>query len=470
MVKFDKEVGWELLCPARGLAVTAQVENLDSYSPDIVIVGAGGCGLVAALAAARKGARVLVLEKTDKPGGGTVFSSRSIRAAGTKLQRAKGIEDDGAAYARDILDRNRALSDAGLTQRLAQGSGELVDWLADAAQIDFDVGTRLFGHSRRRSHTWKGDLTIVDFLVQAVGRQKNIRILFSMPVLCLATDEHGAVTGVETPSGVIEGRKVILATGGFGASPEFLARYIPKAVDIPFPGHFGSTGDGLGMGMAVGAATENLGAFQPFPTYIAPFACEVSPDVAVLGGILVDQRGRRFVNESQFPGGLGAKMLELPGKHAYEIFDERIFELNRVGLDHVATTGALEKAESAGALAQKLGLDPEGLEGTVREYNHAVATGKDAFGRILQSPLQPPFYGVKVWVALYHTQGGLKVNTDAQVLRPDGTVILNLYAGGGAASGISGPGPEGYLPGNGLLASLGLGKIAGEHAARSIGP
>jgi len=242
----------------------------------------------------------------------------------------------------------RMLSDAGLTQRLAQGSGELVDWLADAAQIDFDVGTRLFGHSRRRSHTWKGDLTIVDFLVQAVGGQKNIRILFSMPVLCLATDEHGAVTGVETPSGVIEGRKVILATGGFGASPEFLARYIPKAVDIPFPGHFGSTGDGLGMGMAVGAATENLGAFQPFPTYIAPFACEVSPDVAVLGGILVDQRGRRFVNESQFPGGLGAKMLELPGKHAYEIFDERIFELNRVGLDHVATTGALEKAESAG--------------------------------------------------------------------------------------------------------------------------
>jgi fumarate reductase flavoprotein subunit len=83
--------------------------------------------------------------------------------------------------------------------------------------------------------------------------------------------------------------------------------------------------------------------------------------------------------------------------------------------------------------------------------------------------MSPPFYGVKVWVALYHTQGGLKVNTHAQVLRADGTVIPNLYAGGGVATGVSGSGPEGYLPGNGLLAALGLGRIAGEHAAESGG-
>jgi len=445
------------------------MENFGPGSSGIIVAGAGGCGLVAALAAAQKGARVLVLEKTDKPGGGTVFSSRSIRAAGTKFQRAKGIEDDPTTYAQEILIRNRGQSDVMLTQRLTQVSGELVEWLADIAGIEFEVGPRLFGHGRCRSHTWKDDRTIIDYLVGAVERQKNIRILFSTPALSLKVDEGGAVTGVVTRGGVIYGRKVILASGGFAASRELLARYIPKAVGIPFPGHFGSTGDGLRIGMAVGAATENLGAFQPFPTYIAPFDCEVRPDVAVLGGILVDQQGKRFIDESQFPGGIGAKMLELPGKQAYEVFDEQIYQSNRTGLAHVAATGMLEKGESGGELARKLGIDPEGLEGTIRNYNSAVAGGQDAFGRILKAPMSLPFYGVKVWVALYHTQGGLKVNTHAQVLRPDGTVIPNLYAGGGVATGVSGSGPEGYLPGNGLLASLGLGRIAGEHAAESEG-
>jgi fumarate reductase flavoprotein subunit len=115
-----------------------------------------------------------------------------------------------------------------------------------------------------------------------------------------------------------------------------------------------------------------------------------------------------------------------------------------------------------------LGIDAAGLKQTIEEYNAAVGGGKDAFGRALPQPLNAPFYGIKVTVALYHTQGGLKVNPDGQVLRPDGSIIPNLYAGGGVASGISGKGLEGYLPGNGLLASLGLGMRAGEHSAASL--
>ena len=188
---------------------------------------------------------------------------------------------------------------------------------------------------------------------------------------------------------------------------------------------------------------------------------------------MVDLGGKRFVDETKYPGGLGTKMLDLPGKQAYEIFDERIYQLhsNISGLRNLASlfdSGILKKAQTAEELAGRLGIDADGLKQTIQDYNSAASGGKDAFGRTLPVPFSAPLYGIKVTVALYHTQGGLKVSPDGQVLRPDGSVIPNLYAGGGAAVGVSGKGLEGYLPGNGLLASLGLGMRAGEHAAESL--
>jgi fumarate reductase flavoprotein subunit len=449
------------------------MQNLDSVVSDIIVVGAGGCGLMAALVAAKKGARVLLLEKTDKPGGGTAFSSRGIRAAGSRCQREAEIEDSPELYAEDILRRNNHESDAALTRRLTEMSGRVADFLADVAGIEFQIGEFPFGHSAERSHSWKAEKNITDFLFEAVEHERNIQVCFSTPVLSLSQEASGAVTGVVTDEKVLTGRKVILASGGFGASRELLSQYIPKAVDIPFPGHFGSTGDGIKMGLAVGAATESMGAFQPYPAYIGPGKRAVSPEVALSGGIMVDLGGKRFVDETKYPGGLGTKMLDLPGKQAYEIFDERIYQLhsNMSGPRNLASlfdSGILKKAQTAEELAGRLAIDAGGLKQTIQDYNSAAGGGKDAFGRALPEPFNAPFYGIKVTVALYHTQGGLKVSPDGQVLRPDGSVIPNLYAGGGVAVGVSGTGLEGYLPGNGLLASLGLGMRAGEHAAESL--
>ena len=167
-------------------------------------------------------------------------------------------------------------------------------------------------------------------------------------------------------------------------------------------------------------------------------------------------------------------MLELPGKQAYEICDERIYQLHRnaPGLRNLSglfDAGLLLKADTPEELAGRLAIDAEGLKQTIQEYNDSAASGgNDAFGRTLPQPFQGPFYGIKVTVALYHTQGGLKVTPDGQVLRADGSIIPNLYAGGGVAVGVSGKGLEGYLPGNGLLASLGLGMRAAEHAAAAL--
>jgi fumarate reductase flavoprotein subunit len=217
-----------------------------------------------------------------------------------------------------------------------------------------------------------------------------------------------------------------------------------------------------------------MGAFQPYPAYIGPEKRAVPAEVALSGGIMVNAAGTRFVDETRYPGGLGMKMLDLPRKQAYEIFDERIFLLHRDApglrsLERLFEAGLLPKAETPAELAGKLGINAEGLEQTIRECNALAARGEeDVFGRVLPRPLEGPYYGIKVTVALYHTQGGLKVNADGQVIRADGSIIPNLYAGGGVAVGVSGKGLEGYLPGNGLLASLGLGMIAAEHAVASL--
>jgi fumarate reductase flavoprotein subunit len=429
---------------------------------------------MAALMAAKKGARVLLLEKTDKPGGGTAFSSKGIRAAGSRRQRELHIDDSGSRYADDIMRRNNGESDAVLTRRLAENSGRVADFLADEARIDFQIGEFAFGHSGMRSHSWKEDQTITDFLFAAVKQKKSIEVRFSTPVLALERDTGGAVIGVQTNRQVLTARKIILASGGFGASTELLSKYIPNAVGIPFPGHHGSTGDGIEMGLEIGAAVENMGAFQPYPAYLGPGKRAVPPEVALSGGIMVDAAGKRFVDETRYPGGLGIKMLDLPDKHAYEIFDDRIFRLHRDApglrsLGRLFDAGFLLKSETTAELAGKLGIDAEGLKRTIDECNAlAQRSEQDPFGRVLPQSLEVPYYGIRVTVALYHTQGGLKVNADGQVLRADGSAIPNLYAGGGVAVGVSGKGLEGYLPGNGLLASLGLGMVAAEHAVASL--
>jgi len=432
---------------------------------DIVVIGAGGCGMVAALVAAQQGAQVVLLEKTDKVGGGTAFSSKGLRSAGTRFQTKVGIEDSAAQYAADVRERNFGRSDPALTEVLARTSGEVTDWLAERVGMDFEVPEFKFGHSARRSHTWREEKLITDYLFEAVQREKNIQVFFSTTVSSLATDPSGAVTGAVTDHGTFSAQKVVLATGGFGANPDLIAKYIPKASGILFPGHHGSTGDGLKIATDLGADTAHMDAFQPYPAYLGPGKRSVSPEVILSGGIMVGPDGRRFVDETRYPGGLSEGILALPNKQGYEIFDQRVLDLQHDRIKDLE--GLVVKADTAREVADKLGIDPVGLEETVRAYN-ASEGKKDAFGRDVSTQLTPPFYGIKVTVALYHTQGGVRVNPDAQVLRKDGSVIPNLYAGGGVAEGVSGDGMDGYLPGNGQLASLGLGFIAGRQAAQSL--
>lgn len=439
----------------------------DSVAIDVAVVGAGGCGLMAALVASHRGGRVLVLEKTGEPGGGTALSHRGLRAAGTRFQRAAGVDDSPEHYAAEILTRNRGRSDSELTLALTRVSARMIELLADLTDIDFHLDEFTFGQSVPRSHIWEDEQPITHYMYETLKNRSQVEFRFNTRVRSLLV-EGDEVTGVETEDGAVRADSVILASGGFGANRDLLARFIPHAVDVAHPGHEANLGEGIEMAAALGAITEHMDSFQPYPAHVGPGKRGVPPGVITAGGIMVDPDGRRFTDESKYPGGLAGAILDLPGGQAYEIFDQAIFDKhrNREGersIVDMQRTGDLRFGEDAASLAAALGIDASGLQQTLDDYARA-AGGSDGFGRPVETPLRAPFYGIPVRVALYHTQGGVKVDHRARVLRADGTAIPHLYAGGGVAVGISGDDMDGYFPGNGLLASLGLGFIAAESA------
>lgn len=189
------------------------------------------------------------------------------------------------------------------------------------------------------------------------------------------------------------------------------------------------------------------------------------------GGIQVNKAGERFGNESSGYSEHALAVLKQKDAEVWTIYDEERHQLGLKFKDYrdAFEMGIIYKADTLEELAMKIDVDANALETTVKHYQ-AAAKGElnDSFGRKDCKVLTAPFYAVKVTGALFHTQGGLKVDFDARVLHKEGGVIPNLYASGGVAAGISGHGPGGYLSGNGLLTALGYGMLAGRHAAETI--
>jgi fumarate reductase flavoprotein subunit len=224
--------------------------------------------------------------------------------------------------------------------------------------------------------------------------------------------------------------------------------------------------------MELGAATQHMGAYQAHGSVAYPHATLLTWVVIVNGGFQVNKQGKRFSNEYTGYSDHAIEVLNQEDKIAIEIFDERIYQsvLGFEDFTQCIEIGAAKRADAIEDLAKMFQFPPGELRKTLESYNLA-AEGKteDPLGRQnFQGPLKPPYYGVRVTGALFHTQGGLKINRKAQVLKPDGSPIPNLYAGGGVAVGVSGSGVKGYSSANGLLAATALGKIAGDDAGTSV--
>jgi len=443
----------------------------------LVVVGAGACGLVAALAAAKRGARVVVLEKGREPAGNTVRSTGLIPAAGTRFQREAGILDDSQELmAGDIFRKNDRESDPEITNLLCEKSGPLVEWLVDEVGCEMICFTDFLypGQSCHRMHGPKKSYgsELVRQLENAVREDASIELFTNISVDGLLS-EGGRVTGVETADGEIQADAVVLALNGFGGDREMVERYLgPEAAAALYYGSPNNTGEGIRWGMALGAATGHMGSYQGHASVAAPDGPLVTWGVVVNGAVLVNREGRRFgcetVGYSEYAGSVMAQS----GGEAWEIFDAEVYEASLgTRFDEVVEAGKVVSSQTLEELAEILDLPSDALAKTIEDTNRsACGEAPDPFGReeFLGGPLEPPFYGIHVRGAVFHTQGGLKVDARARVLRHNGTHIPGLYAGGGTAVGVSGSGYKGYSSGNGLLAAVVLGKVAGEAASGEI--
>jgi fumarate reductase flavoprotein subunit len=263
---------------------------------------------------------------------------------------------------------------------------------------------------------------------------------------------------------------LILACNGYGGNKDLVRRHIPELGTALYFGHEGNQGDALLWGQALGAATRHLSGHQGHGSVAHPHGILITWATITEGGFQVNLRGERFSDESHGYSEQAAVVLRQPEGLAWTVFDARIAGIARQFEDfrQAEAVGAVLAAETIEELARQMGVPHDRLAMTLNEVDGLKHKNRtDGFGRSFarSPPLRPPFHGVKVTGALFHTQGGLVVDRNAQVVRQDGSLLPNLYAVGGAACGVSGSRAEGYLSGNGLLTAVGLGRVAGQAAA-----
>jgi fumarate reductase flavoprotein subunit len=444
-----------------------------------LIIGAGAAGLVAAISAAEAGQEVLVLERDALPAGSTALSAGLIPAAGTRYQRAAGIDDDPDRFAADIQRKAAGENDPAIVARMAQSAGPTLEWLADRHGLAFSLVTDFDypGHSRRRMHglSSRSGQELIDAL-RSAAETVGIDILTEARVETLFAEGsriHGvAVTRPDGSTERLGCDRLILACNGFGGNRALVEELLPQIAGARYFGHPGNQGEALLWGRALGALIGHPGAYQGHGNVAHPHGILITWAVITEGGFQVDRDGRRFWNEAQGYSEAARAVEAQPGGEAITVFDERIAGIARQFADFrvAEAQGALRRAETIGELAAAFGLPGDVFGRTFAAVEAAKAgPGPDPFDRSLFGVpgLRPPYWGVRVTAALFHTQGGLAVREDARVRRAGGGVFANLFAAGGAACGVSGTGDSGYLSGNGLLAAVTLGRIAGAAAAWS---
>lgn len=451
-------------------------------SVPVIVIGAGACGCSAALAAKERGADVLMIERDEPPTGSTSLSGGQIPAAGTRLQKAAGIEDTPEAFAEEILEKARRRTDAEMALAVSRGSTVTVDWLVDAYGAPLEVLTDFFypGHRKHRMHGTpnRDGAELLACLLEAVSRE-GIDMLTAATATDLHADEDGKVTGVRLrrPDGSREDvgcGALVLACNGFGGNPEMVREYIPEIADALYFGHVGNKGDAVKWGLELGAGVADMGSYQGHGAVATPHNTHIGWPSITEGGIMVNTDGRRFSHENRGYSEQAIEVIRQPGSFAWAIFNETAHEV-AMQFSHQRESveaGAVRVAETFDRLAEVTELPGDALAETIAEVNDVLAGRKaDPFGRDFgdKAPLEPPYHAVRVTGALFHTQGGLVVDPEARVLRKGGRRPLpNLFAGGGAARGLTGPSCWGYTSGAGLMTATTLGRLGGEGAAALV--
>lgn len=436
---------------------------------DVVVIGAGGAGLTSAIAAHEKGARVILIEKTELLGGNTNYATAGLNAAGTKIQEKLGIKDSPELFYEDTMKGGKNKNNKELVRVLVNNSSAIVDWLTERG-ADLSELTSTGGQSVKRTHRPTGGSAVGPNIVAALSKtaeNEKIDIRKGTKAIALVKAKNRIVgvkvREIDGKEYTIKAKAVIVATGGFGANAKMVEKYNPKLKGFGSTNNPAIVGDGIIMVEKVGGALVDMSEIQTHPTVVHHKTNMITEAVRGEGAILVNRDGKRFIDELETRDVVSKAILSQKGKSAFLIFDEGIRTKLKAADGYVkkgfAVEGTLEE------IAAKIGTDAKTLEATLNKYNEAVKNKVDNEFNKKTLPKEltgTKYYAIEVSPAVHHTMGGVRINTNAEVVGKNGRPIKGLYAAGEVTGGIHG---ANRIGGNAVADITIFGKIAGENAA-----
>ena len=437
---------------------------------EIVIIGAGGAGMTAAIMLQQAGKDFVILEKMPYVGGNTTKATGGMNASETHYQKEQGIEDSNALFAADTMKGGHALNDSSLVAVMANSSAGAIDWLdtigAELPKISFSGGA-----SVNRIHAPADGSGVGAYLVDRFSAKLNelgVKVMLETAATELLTDADGKIAGVKAvgPDAIytINARAVILASGGFGANEAMYTTYRPDLKGTVTTNAPGATGDGIVMAQALGADLVDIEQIQLHPTVEQTTSILITESVRGDGAILVNQGGVRFTNELLTRDAVSAAELAQEGSYAYIIFDQKLRD-NLKAIEKYVKSGITVQADTIEGLAEQLGIDPATLAKTLNDWNEIVKNQRDTqFGRttgMKEDLTTAPYYAIKIAPGIHHTMGGVKIHTAAEVINTEGAAIPGLFAAGEVCGGVHG---GNRLGGNAVADIVIFGRIAAESA------
>ena len=495
---------------------TAEDSTVDA---DVVVVGAGGAGMTAAITAAGEGKSVVILESQSMVGGNSVRATGGMNAAKTVYQDenefgesagvektlktaaekyadnetitalAKTVSEQWAAYQAnptgyfdsvelmelDTMIGGKGINDPELVETLCANSADAIDWL-DEHGITLHNVSSFGGASVKRIHrpvNAEGKTVSVGSymipLLQENCEKAGVKMMLDTTATEILTDANGAAVGVKATGAsgetvTVNAKAVVLATGGFGANLDMVVKYKPELKGFMTTNAPGIQGQGIEMAQAIGAATVDMDQIQIHPTVEANTAALITEGLRGDGAILINEEGQRFIDEVGTRDVVSAAEIAQTGSYSWLVVDQAMVDASSVIQGYIKK-GYTVTGETYEELGEAMGVDAAAFAETMEKWNGYVEAKNDPdFGRTsFANPLNTaPYYAVKVTAGVHHTMGGLKINANTEVLNEKGEVIPGLFAAGEVTGGVHG---ANRLGGNAVADFTVFGRIAGAAAS-----
>ena len=454
----------------------APAEDIEKEA-DIVIAGAGGAGMTAAITAAQAGKKVIILEKGSVSGGNSSYATGGMNAADTHYQAEQGIEDSADLYYADTMKGGHDINNPDLVRTLAENSSAAIDWLDSIGAPLSNVG-QAGGASAMRQHRPVNDegkiLSVGTYLVEHLTNtcgDVGVEIIYNAKVDTILVDEGKAVglhaTGEAGNSITVKAKAVIVTTGGFGSNPDMITKYRPDLEGYVSTNAPTITGDLIPVLEEIGADFVDLEQIQVHPTVVQKDGALISESLRGDGAILLNKYGKRFCDEMNTRDVVSAHISEQDDSYAWLIADQKMADESTV-VEKYHSKGYMVQCDTLADLAKLIGCDEATLEETFSKWQAAVAAQNDtefeheAITSVVTDLSHAPYYAVQIAPGIHHCMGGVKINTEAEVIDVDGAVIPNLYAAGEVTGGVHG---GNRLGGNAVADFVVFGRIAGENAS-----